>query len=159
MTATLRRHNHGCVAWDLNGREPVGDWRDLAACRGADPELFAHARTRPVLIPNATESYAMRMCQRCPVQAECYDNAADPKLVWPTNGVIRAGLFWPLALNPGMGRPGTPYRRPPARDVPPERACRLCELPLDDNAPAHKLYCSDVCRRSASRQRQVAADE
>ena len=157
MTATLHRHNHGRVAWDLNGREPVHDWRDQAACLGADSELFTHARSRPVLVPNTTESHAIRMCQRCPVQAECYADAADISRM-ATTGVIRAGLFWPLALNPGMGT-AVPYRRPPARDVPAERVCRRCELPLDDGAPVHKLYCSDVCRRIASRQRKVAVDE
>ncbi|MHC5259872.1 WhiB family transcriptional regulator [Streptomyces sp. UC4497] len=44
-------------------------WRDLAACRGEDPE---------VMFPDSNEAgiaYAKRVCAGCPVQQQCLQDA------------------------------------------------------------------------------------
>src|SRR5438067_7021541 len=48
---------------------PVMAWRDQAACRHEDPELFFPVGTGvPAQIQTAE---AKRVCRRCPVMAEC----------------------------------------------------------------------------------------
>lgn len=61
-------------------RDGSGDWRDDAACRGEDPELFF-----PVIStgPKAAHRRAMAAepakahCRRCPVISECLEFAID----------------------------------------------------------------------------------
>lgn len=53
-------------------RDPstTDDWRDAAACRGVDPELFFPTATSgPALAEQ--EAAATAMCRRCPVLARC----------------------------------------------------------------------------------------
>lgn len=57
------------------------DWRGLAACAGEDPGLFF-----PPAGTNGTR--AKRICARCPVQAECLQDAVD---TFDRHG-IRGGL-------------------------------------------------------------------
>lgn len=57
-------------------------WRDVAACRGMDPDLFFPTRSADV------PPEAARACGRCPVRDECLDDAI-------ADGVrhgVRAGL-------------------------------------------------------------------
>jgi WhiB family redox-sensing transcriptional regulator len=44
-------------------REHRGDWRDEAACRGADPELFHGKRS--------AYGKGLRLCRACPVAEVC----------------------------------------------------------------------------------------
>jgi WhiB family transcriptional regulator, redox-sensing transcriptional regulator len=46
-----------------------GDWRDDAACREADPELFFPVSTTGPALRQVQE--AIRICQTCPVQTQC----------------------------------------------------------------------------------------
>ncbi|MGW1675989.1 WhiB family transcriptional regulator [Saccharopolyspora sp. NPDC002376] len=49
------------------------DWRDDAACRGEDPEMFAPATFTG---PGAVQAMeAKEICWRCPVAAECLAGA------------------------------------------------------------------------------------
>jgi WhiB family redox-sensing transcriptional regulator len=61
----------------------VSGWRQRAACRGADPELF---------FPGQGDRYAAEdakdVCLSCPVQADCLEAA----LVAPLPDGIWAGL-------------------------------------------------------------------
>ena len=49
--------------WDNNG------WRDQAACRHTDPNLFFPAGTTGLAIENIEA--AKEVCRSCPVQAAC----------------------------------------------------------------------------------------
>ena len=49
-------------------------WRDRAACRGADPDLFFPERGE------SAES-ARRVCARCPVREPCLDYAVTNRIV------------------------------------------------------------------------------
>ncbi|PRX45914.1 transcription factor WhiB [Prauserella shujinwangii] len=54
------------------------DWRDYAACRDEDPELFFPVSE---LGPGARQTAeAKSVCARCPVRAECLDYAIDEGL-------------------------------------------------------------------------------
>jgi WhiB family redox-sensing transcriptional regulator len=54
------------------------DWRDEAACRQVDPDLFfaegkgAHAQVRE----------ATRVCLSCPVRLQCQDHAIEAGEAW-----------------------------------------------------------------------------
>lgn len=51
-----------------------GDWRDNAACRDADPDLFFPiGTTGPALrqVQEAILQEAIRICQTCPIQVRC----------------------------------------------------------------------------------------
>ena len=50
---------------------PVADWRDYAACRHADPELFFPIGTAGAGLVQADR--AKRVCAGCPVRAVCLD--------------------------------------------------------------------------------------
>lgn len=51
------------------------DWRDLAACRDEDPELFFPVSE---LGPGASQAArAKAVCARCPVRAQCLEYAVD----------------------------------------------------------------------------------
>jgi WhiB family redox-sensing transcriptional regulator len=51
---------------DVAGHE----WRERAACRGADPELFFPGRTDA---DGSKREYARQVCKACSVQPECLD--------------------------------------------------------------------------------------
>jgi hypothetical protein len=103
-------------------------WQDRALCAGAAPDmwdLFGNGLTEDNLTARA-------ICQRCPVQAACAEQAeADGD--W---GVIRGG------------EPRFKYRRPAA-------ACFICdgELSLDRNAN-QRLCDNPACRTAADRLRK-----
>jgi WhiB family redox-sensing transcriptional regulator len=46
-----------------------GDWRDNAACRDADPDLFFPIGTTGPALRQVQE--AIRICQTCPIQVRC----------------------------------------------------------------------------------------
>jgi WhiB family redox-sensing transcriptional regulator len=56
-----------------NGHAHRGDWRDGAACRYRDPELFFPEGTAGPAVLQADQ--AKRVCQSCPVRAPCLDFA------------------------------------------------------------------------------------
>ena len=51
------------------------NWRDHAACRDADPDLFFPISTTGPALHEADQ--AKRICQACPVRAPCLDWALD----------------------------------------------------------------------------------
>lgn len=53
----------------------INDWRDRAACRDEDPELFFPVSDVGPGARQATEAKAV--CGRCPVRRECLDYALD----------------------------------------------------------------------------------
>jgi WhiB family transcriptional regulator, redox-sensing transcriptional regulator len=71
---------------DTNPRRPTGagrtDWRDDAACRHLDPDLFF-----PVSMSGASLAdieAAKRVCQRCPVATPCLRWALE---LGPVSGI------------------------------------------------------------------------
>jgi WhiB family redox-sensing transcriptional regulator len=56
----------------------IDDWRDRAACRDADPELFFPITDMGPGARQTTEAKAV--CGRCPVSAQCLDYALDNAL-------------------------------------------------------------------------------
>jgi WhiB family transcriptional regulator, redox-sensing transcriptional regulator len=56
-------------AWGLD--HDHGDWRDRAACRGEDPELWFADGHGPGWPPSAEEVRAKAICSGCPVAAAC----------------------------------------------------------------------------------------
>lgn len=56
----------------------IDDWRENAACRDADPELFFPVSD---MGPGARQvAEAKAVCARCPVRAQCLDYALDAAL-------------------------------------------------------------------------------
>jgi WhiB family transcriptional regulator, redox-sensing transcriptional regulator len=51
------------------------DWRDQAACRRVDPDLFFPVSTSGASLTQIER--ARRVCERCPVQAPCLRWALD----------------------------------------------------------------------------------
>jgi WhiB family redox-sensing transcriptional regulator len=64
---------------DTNPRRSTGaertDWRDHAACRRQDPDLFFPVSTSGASLPQIET--ARRVCQLCPVQTPCLRWALD----------------------------------------------------------------------------------
>jgi WhiB family transcriptional regulator, redox-sensing transcriptional regulator len=56
----------------------IDDWRDRAACRDADPELFFPITDMGPGERQATEAKAV--CARCPVRTDCLDYAVNAGL-------------------------------------------------------------------------------
>lgn len=48
----------------------MDDWRDLAECRGVDPDLFFPTRGESIATARAT-------CAACPVRTECLEYAIE----------------------------------------------------------------------------------
>jgi WhiB family redox-sensing transcriptional regulator len=60
--------------WRSKGAERT-DWRDHAACRRMDPDLFFPVSASGASLPEIET--ARRVCQRCPVLAPCLRWALD----------------------------------------------------------------------------------
>jgi WhiB family redox-sensing transcriptional regulator len=59
-----------------------GDWRDNAACRDADPDLFFPIGTAGPALRQVQE--AIGICQTCPIQVRCLAWALEQRV---TDGV------------------------------------------------------------------------
>lgn len=60
----------------MSGRWRAEDWRQFAACRDEDPDLFfPTAEVGPVYEAQVAE--AKRVCARCPVRARCLVEALE----------------------------------------------------------------------------------
>nr|PZM91077.1 MAG: WhiB family transcriptional regulator [Thermocrispum agreste] len=59
-------------AWGLD-TELADDWRDLAACRGEDPELFFPIGTSGPALLQVEQAKAV--CRRCSVAEQCLAEA------------------------------------------------------------------------------------
>jgi len=64
--------NIGLHPYQPGHREPRADWRDHAACRLADPELFFPVSPGGPSPDQADDGRAARaICATCPVRREC----------------------------------------------------------------------------------------
>lgn len=104
-------------------------WRDLAECRGQDPNLFHPEKTDA-----AGRAAALEFCARCPVMEECRAEVLgrDENPVGIIGGlsekqrrVLRRELVWSLpAVCSGAGCDAEVPRGPSGR---PHRFCGPCE--------------------------------
>lgn len=114
-------------------------WRDFAACRGMNPDVFYPSKGDP----QGVEA-AKAVCRGCPVVAACLDDAVQSG----EDDGIRGGM-------------ATRERRLYARQVRKgevERTCMQCHIAFMGFVQSQ--LCSDSCRRERERsnyQRRVAA--
>lgn len=121
------------------------DWRDDAACRGTDPELFfptGTARaTTTAYMSQVTE--AKRICRRCPVSVQC--------LAWAVETGQGYGIWGGMTEDERRGDPVWQQR---AAD---RGRCAVCCVDLGPARAASRRYCSQVCAargaRAAARER------
>lgn len=79
------------------------EWWDQAACRGVGPDAFFPHEPRSG--STAVYQFALAMCRRCPVQAQCAEAGMD-----------EADGVWG-GLMPADRRPGRQSRRPNGRVI------------------------------------------
>jgi WhiB family redox-sensing transcriptional regulator len=60
------------TAWGMDSGGG-GDWRDRAACRDEDPELFFPAAGAGSTLGRIQVAAAVRVCEHCPVRTSCAD--------------------------------------------------------------------------------------
>src|SRR5690606_19682515 len=108
-------------AWGLD-TEPADDWRDLAACRDEDPELFFPIGTSGPALLQVEQAKAV--CRRCPVAAECLTWALghpEEYGIWGglTEGERRALRHTrpPRDARAAIARPSRAAPRPPTADT------------------------------------------
>lgn len=66
------------------------DWRDRAACRTADPELFFPTANAPGAAAQARHRQAKAVCAQCPVVADCLSWAMTEGLDYGVFGAMTA---------------------------------------------------------------------
>ena len=77
--------NHRPARSEQNLQEPRaassgGNWRDRAACRQADPELFFPVGTTGPVVRQIDD--AKRVCQACPARTPCLAWALSHNVAW-----------------------------------------------------------------------------
>jgi WhiB family redox-sensing transcriptional regulator len=87
------------ISADLLSTDPAVDWRTRAACRDEDPELFFLPGEKLTAAAQAQVDQAVAVCARCPVVAECRQDADDQHAthgVW--GGQLREKLSTKMRL-------------------------------------------------------------
>ena len=70
-------------------RERLSYWRDLAACRDADPDLFFPPdEPEDDIAQEIREQAARAICVCCPVTGPCLDLALATSDVWSISGAM-----------------------------------------------------------------------
>lgn len=98
----MRHHYAARTAYGLDA--DTADWRDRAACRDEDTELFFPLGTAS----EAAIAMAKAVCRRCPVRDEC--------LTWALESGEEHGIWGGLTENERRAAGATPARhhhRPP----------------------------------------------
>lgn len=62
------------------------NWRNRAACKTEDPELFFGLDGEPGNLRDVREAKAKAVCARCPVSGHCLLDALDGEIVWGVYG-------------------------------------------------------------------------
>jgi WhiB family redox-sensing transcriptional regulator len=57
----------------------TGDWRAVARCRTADPDLFFHPDGERAGARTDRMNRAKQVCNACPVTRQCADHALDTR--------------------------------------------------------------------------------
>lgn len=102
------------------------DWRENAACRGVDLDVFYPSTTGP-----GQYDQARTYCASCPVRDDCLEDA------------VRRRDF------EGFRGGKTPRQRQDIRLR--SRGCEVCRRVFDKPANHRSRYCSDSCRNKARR--------
>lgn len=132
-----RQSTYGLDTGSVNG-----DWRERAACRDADPELFFHEGDS--IFALGYQARAKQICAGCPVADRCLAEAlrlGEPFGVWG-------------GMTPGERRWATDRR-----EVHPPKAltrwCQRCREPFDvDPLQPYARICAGCCAPSTSRIRR-----
>lgn len=121
-----------------------GAWRDQAACKGADTDLFFAENIHDI-------GPAVEHCFECPVIDECLEYAiSDPFIVGifgGTSSVQRARIR--------KTRTKTGQRLSAKDMIPDRKTCEHCGI-VFSYSPTPKRYCSTACNKAASRLRRIA---
>lgn len=125
MTATIHRRHHR--DWNLTTTsDRPGGWRDDAECANYDPawwDLIGAGLTQE-------NQQAIRICHRCPVQAECDQLAITTLAV----GVIMAGL-----PRYGRGDEDTVWH---------SYTCQHCQRIFTRPGGHARRYCGPTCKQA-----------
>jgi WhiB family redox-sensing transcriptional regulator len=89
MTRTASAHG-------LTSPRPT-DWRDLGACNGEDPDLFAPDGTTGRWAKDIAAAKAI--CNRCPVREQCLDWALDTRQEYGILGGLTEDERWNIRRN------------------------------------------------------------
>lgn len=100
MTTTVRHGARRATTNAANTR-PDRDWRDQAACREVDPELFFPAPRARGSVKQVLQ--AKRVCARCPVREVCLEWALDSGQHTGVWGGLSEDERGPLARVPESG--------------------------------------------------------
>ena len=105
---------------------PAVDWRQDAACRLVDPELFWPEYGRQAKVP-----LALHICRKhCPVRDECFAwarDAVDRNLLWPC---VAGGMRWVARNDAEQYGGGSGKARTHSTTAKPNRSgCPLCADP------------------------------
>lgn len=107
----------------------ISEWRDRAACRGMDPNLFFPERGERV-------DRLRAICAACDVRAECLTFALEQRVTFG---------FWGAK---------TEHQRRRLRNVP-RTDCACCGRPMLPTR-ANQRYCSTACRYEQKKVRERA---
>lgn len=78
----------------------VRDWRTLAACRDADPEIFFPLATAGTDAEKRQTALALAYCGACPVRPECLADALGSDIKWGVWGGTTEADREALGRNP-----------------------------------------------------------
>jgi WhiB family transcriptional regulator, redox-sensing transcriptional regulator len=108
-------------------------WREVAACRDADPDLFFPVGTAGPALRQIQE--AKRICRACPAQAPC--------LAWALEHRVGVGVWGGTTDDERRA-----IRRPPERN---RRSARTTTMPVNDRVRENQAYVRKLLRRKQPR--------
>ena len=109
------------------------NWREIAACRDADPDLFFPVGTAGPALRQIEE--AKRICRACPAQARC--------LAWALDHGVGSGVWGGTTQDERRA-----IRRPAEKNRP---SAQTTTVPVNDQARENKDYVRRLLRRKQPR--------
>lgn len=109
------------------------NWREVAACRDADPDLFFPVGTAGPVLRQIEE--AKRICRVCPARARC--------LAWALDHGVDSGVWGGITENERRA-----IRRPAEKNRP---SARTTTMPVNDRARENAAYVRSLLRRKQPR--------
>ena len=109
------------------------NWREVAACRDADPDLFFPVGTAGPALRQIEE--AKRICRACPAQALC--------LAWALDHGVGSGVWGGTTEDERRA-----IRRPAEKN---RLSAGTTTMPVNDQARENKAYVRSLLRRKQPR--------
>jgi hypothetical protein len=123
-------------------------WRDLGACIGQDPDLFAPDGTTGRWARVVAEAKAI--CRRCPVAEQCLAWALDTRQMHGIYGGLTEDERWNLLRQQGARRP---TRKPRGPLLPPPRTLQeLLDRYTTRTTGGHLVWSGGKCPDFQGRQ-------